>query len=487
MKLFDWKRKSERLEKQNRELRQRNERLEQRVRQLEAENAELTQKLAAAKKHSGNSSKPPSSDIVNADNDDKGKQKPKNKGRRPIGGQKGHRKHERSPFSPEQIDDHVPHRLDRCPLNPSHRIVQLQEAKRSIQQIELVEKPFRILEHTAYSIWCEDCGCQHHAPLPEEVFNAGLFGPRLSALTVYLKSRLHGSYSGVRDFLEDVVGVRVSRGYVAKLLYKASCAFEQPYQELIDLLPLQSKLNIDETGHKENGQRFWTWCFRAKTFTVFKIDPSRSSEVLMRTLGEQFKGILGCDYYSAYRKYARQCSVLVQFCLAHLIRDVKYLCEFPDPQVQRYGRKLLEQIRNLFSVLHRRDELDEVSFRGELDWAYEQIWSVAFPDFKGPYHRLILNMAKRFEKHGAAYLQFITTPDVDPTNNNAEQAIRFVVMDRHITQGTRSRRGRRICERLWTVMATCSMQKRSPFRWICDAIGSYISKKPIPSLLLDST
>ena len=36
-----------------------------------------------------------------------------------------------------------------------------------------------------------------------------------------------------------------------------------------------------------------------------------------------------------------------------------------------------------------------------------------------------------------ATLQLISTPGVDPTNNLVEQALRFVTIDRHITQGTR--------------------------------------------------
>ena len=66
------------------------------------------------------------------------------------------------------------------------------------------------------------------------------------------------------------------------------------------------------------------------------------------------------------------------------------------------------------------------------------------------------NLAKRFRENGEAYFRFITTPGVDPTNNLAERAIRFVVIDRHITQGTRSEKGRRWCERIWTVLATCA-------------------------------
>ena len=193
-------------------------------------------------------------------------------------------------------------------------------------------RPFRVVEYTAYSIWCQDCGCYHPAPLPPHLVKAGLFGPRLTSLDVYLKGRIHASYTGIRDFFQDVVGVKVSRGYVAKLLRKASQAFGEPYGELVELLPQQTHLNSDESGHKDNGQRYWIGCFRAASFVLFKIDPSRGAEVLMRLLGGNFKGILGCDYYAAYRKYARQCSVLVQFCLAHLIREVKYLCEFPDPQ-----------------------------------------------------------------------------------------------------------------------------------------------------------
>ena len=82
---------------------------------------------------------------------------------------------------------------------------------------------------------------------------------------------------------------------------------------------------MDETGHKERGRNLWTWCFRAPGYTLFKIDPSRGSKVLVEALGRQFDGVLGCNYFSAYRKCMGEMSVQVQFCLAHLIRDVKFL------------------------------------------------------------------------------------------------------------------------------------------------------------------
>ena len=79
-------------------------------------------------------------------------------------------------------------------------------------------------------------------------------------------------------------------------------------------------------------------------------------------------------------------------------------------------------------------------------------------------------MAKRFREHGADYFRFLTTPGVAPTNNLAEQAIRFVVIDRLITQGTRSQRGRRWSERIWTAIATCTQQGRSVFEYLRQSV-----------------
>ena len=93
------------------------------------------------------------------------------------------------------------------------------------------------------------------------------------------------------------------------------------------------------------------------------------------------------------------------------------------------------------------------------------------------------NLAKRFRQHGEAYFRFITTPDIDPTNNLAEQAIRFVVIDRRITLGTRSETGRRWCERIWTVIATCVQQGRSVFQVLLDSVHAYLSGTSPPSLL----
>ena len=489
MMIFGWKKRCRQLEAENAQLKAHIAQLETRLSEAQAKNEQLIQALAAAKKNSSNSSKRPSSDIVKAPPKPLGDGK-----RRKIGAQPGHPKHEHPAFRPEQIDQHIPYELKRCPVDPSHRLVRLADQQKIIQQAELVAKPFVVTEHAAQGYWCEGCQCIHYAAFPAEVVAGGLCGPRLTSLVCYLKGKLHGSYSAIQDFFRDVLSLEVSRGYLAKLNQKAAQAFAQPYTQLLTLLPQQAHLNVDETGHKDNGHRYWTWCFRAKDFILFKIHASRGSDVLFDILGQNFHGSLGADFWGAYRKYARQCGTLIQFCLAHLIREVKYLCEFPDPSVQRYGKALLAGLKELFDALHRRAELQPKAFALALATAEAKIWDAALDPIlqpsrypQGKVHRLIENLSYRFCHHGKGYFHFITHPEIQPTNNSAEQAVRFVVMDRHMTQGTRSQRGRDFCERLWTVIATCSLQKRSAYHWIHAAIGAHFNGRPVPSLLLDSS
>jgi transposase len=72
---------------------------------------------------------------------------------------------------------------------------------------------------------------------------------------------------------------------------------------------------------------------------------------------------------------------------------------------------------------------------------------------------------------------------VEPTNNAMEQRFRFVVIDRKITQGTRGETGRRWCERIWTVLATCVQQGRSAFEFLYNSIVAHFTKQTPPSLL----
>ncbi len=448
----------------------------------------LERKVAQLSKNSSTSSKPPSSDIT------KPKPKKRKKGKRKIGAQHGHPKHERPPFPDDEIASFHDYRLDACPECDNPDVTFLDQPPRIIQQMELEKVVVFKEEHRSYPVWCERCGKVHYCPFPEDVVKEGLFKERITALVAYMKAVDHASFSTIRKFIRDVLGENVSRGYLRKVIEKVSHSLDAPYEELLKLLPLEQNLNIDETGHKENGKKFWTWVFRADLYVLFKIDKSRGSKVLIDVLGKEFDGVLGCDYFSAYHKYMKDFNITVQFCIAHLIRDIKYLTGLRDAETRTYGKKLLAAVKEMFKSIHEREHLAPDAFDRAMQSARETIMAAALNDVPSrldkngkELKREAFNMANRFRKNGKAYFEFITTPGMGPTNNLAEQAVRFVVIDRRITQGTRSEKGRETNERLWTVVGTCALQGRSAFEFILQAVHAYFQNDPAPSLLPGAT
>jgi transposase len=447
---------------------------------LKEEVAKLREELAASKKNSSTSSKPPSSDLV----------KPKPPGdeadgsKRKIGGQLGHPKHERELFPPAKVTHFEVHTLDACP-DCGGQVRRNGGQERVVQQVDVLPTRLTIEQHTCPEYWCDHCRKACWKPLPLRIARGGLVGPDLTAQIAFMKGVCHASFSTIRKYLRDVIGFPIGRSTLCKVINKVSQALEGPYEELSLLLPFENLLNIDETGHKNNGELWWTWCLRAELYTFYKIDSRRSADVLLDVLGADFDGVIGCDYFSAYRRFMKMVDVALQFCLAHLIRDVKFLTTLPDARERRYGERLREAIRELFAVIHQRDKLSAAEFARQLQAARD--WVLYRGGSDVPPTRHAQNMATRFREHGAAYFTFMTTPGMEPTNNLAEQAIRFVVIDRLITQGTRSETGRKWSERIWTAIATCAQQGRSSYQYLKEAVVNWFNGAPWPSLLPTAT
>lgn len=449
------------------------EALKQLVRTLQEQVSTLEEEMGKARKNSSNSSKPPSSDIVKP-------KKPNKRGKRKKGGQRGHAKYERV-FKPEDADAHHTYTLTSCPSCRGDHLNLLDGKEKIDFQYELVDKPVLLHAHQRLAYKCTDCNQIHYAQTPLEVQSGGLVGPRLSAMIGSLKGGCHTSYTTLQSFLTDVMGTQLSTGMLAKVVQKVSGALADSYDELLYALPDQPCLNIDETGHKENGQMMWNWVFRAPTFTVFTIEASRGARVLEDVLGTECEAAIGSDYFSSYRAYMQNAPIHVQFCLAHLIREVRFINQSTNKVIANYGHRVLDGLRNLFKLIHRKEELKPRTFQKRLERSRDDFLKMATRTRAGGE---AAKLAQRLKQHGKEYFTFITHPQIDPTNNVAERALRFCVINRRITQGTRSCAGREWCQRIWTVLATCAQQERRAFRFIHQTVIAHFRGEKTPSLMI---
>ena len=431
----------------------------------------LEEKIASLKKNSHNSSKPPSSDIVKPDRG------PRRRGKRKRGGQPGHRKFTRAPFPPEQVD-----RVEVIELPPEKAagLVKL-DTYAVLQQVELPKKMYRVTEYRACQYFNPVTGRIITTPLPPLIRQAGLCGARLSALVAFLKSSCHGSFGTIQRFCGEVLHLRISTGQLAKVIQKVAQALRQPYQALQAQLPNEPALGSDETGHHDRGKLHWLWCLQTARFDFFHINRSRGSKVLRKLLGRHFKGVVHSDYYSSYRKFARLARALMQYCLAHLIRELRFLAEHHLQSLVRWAKKLLGWLRKMFKLWHQREQSNPEKVRAGLVRLREQFLQVMR---RPPRHPLARKLARRFQGTRAEdYFRFIERPGLEPTNNATERALRGAVIDRKVTQGTCGQPGMRWRERSWTVLGTCRKQNRNVLTYLHQALRAHWQGQPAPQLI----
>jgi transposase len=444
---------------------------------------ELERKLAAANKNSRNSSKPPSSDITKPPADPQGK--PDRRRKRRIGGQEGHPRYEGS-LTLDDANRVVDLHANRISGNRSRNLAPAPDQERRILfQYELPDPPVVLTAYVSHPYRDRATGEIVYAPFPPEVHAAGILGWRLTAFAACLKGGIHASYTGTAKVLR-FLGVNVCRATVCKKVKKVSAALGFSYGELFGALPGEEHLNIDETSHKDNPfdkptdhKAHWIWVFAAATFTVFKIFGSRSTDVLRQVLGTGCQAIIGSDFYSVYQCFMKEANVKVQFCWAHLIRDILFLSQSCDKPTANYGHRLLKFCKLIFHLQHRRKQLGEETFRRKMRRLKDKFLATGRRSSAAGAR----DMVDRLKDYGEEYFLFLENPSIEPTNNLAEREARHCVIDRRITQGTRGSAGQRWCERIWTVLATCARQKRDGFAFVAESVRTFYAGQPQPSLL----
>ena len=457
------------------------------IEQLTSRVAELELALAKAQKDSSTSSKPPSSDIVKP----KPKKKPGRRKKPQQGGQAGHKRQFRELLPPERIDETIDYEIDGGEVRRLG--LTFTGDFDVIQHIELPETPVHVTEHRL-AVYQDGNGQLYIPDCPE--VKGPIFGPRLLATIGWLKSMGHCSYSTIEAWMEDVLQVPVSRGYLAKICTGTiSASLADAYDELTEAIPRQEQLGSDETSMKDNGKKHWIWCITASTFSLFHIAASRSREVLEKLVGPEFVGYLNFDYFSANCSFAWNFWIKAQYCWAHLIRDIRFLEKHPDKKTKAWAEQLLDRSRRLFSAWHRRDEMTAEGFHRSMLTHRDRFLELVR---KPPASKEAKNLAARFaiveyldEESSETgqydlsqdYFRFMFAEGVEPTNNHSQQQIRHCVIDRRITQGTRSEKGQRYHERMWSAIATCKKQDRNFFAFLLDSITAQLHHTPAPSLL----
>ena len=441
---------------------------EARIAVLEARIAELERQLP---KTPQNSSLPPSVQHPHAKPSSK---KPRSKRNR--GAQPGHPKHERTLIPVDECADVADHRPTQC-RGCGARLSGSDPEPLRHQVWELPEIKPLVSEHRLHRLTCARCGVSTCGELPPGV-PRGQAGPRLVGFTALAMGLFRQSRRKTALFLEQVLNIPCSSGWVVKLQNQATAALRPEYEGLAERLPTQRQLNIDESPSKQGPLKTWLWTFVAKTFTVFALRGSRKAEELVACVGPEFSGVVGCDRAKMYG------GLLRQWCWAHLKRDFQALIDSPDNQAKRLGRDLLREVETMFGLWGRvRDgTLSRRGFKANMTPLRRAVEGLLLRGmFSG--NRRMQGMCAELYRGRENLWTFVVVEGVEPTNNAAERALRHAVIWRKLSFGAQSAAGSRFVETMLTVVETCRQQKNNPLDYVTAAIAAHFAGQKPPPLL----
>jgi hypothetical protein len=469
-------------------LRQENEQLRTQLTALATELASLRERIGRS---SRNSSKPPSSDGPGF------KPPERRKGSsRKRGGQPDHPGSGPELLPIERVDQVVEHHPGAC--RRCGTLLQGEDpAPVRHQVIEIPPITPLVIEHRLHRLVCPCCSTSTCALLPADV-EASRYGPRLSSLVGLLGSAFPLSFSKTQVLIDQLLGIEMSRGAIAKVRERISATLEQPMQEALAFARQQPVAYVDETGaptgngdgNNPTGKRGWQWVMVTAVVTVFIQGLSRSTAAAIELLGSTFSGIVVSDRFSAYNHLPSQQR---QLCWAHLIRDLTAIAERPGASAE-FGAQLLSLQQQLFGLWHRYKD-------GTIDWPALQHRSrpvrqafvatlqrvVELGYLRGertPWAKTVRTCQQILQVADALWT-FLETCGIEPTNNAAERALRQSVIQRKISHGVQSRQGAICRSRLLTVTTSLRQQGRDVWQFLEQAWIAHHHGGVMPSLLPD--
>ena len=422
----------------------------QRLNELEEE---LNQAKTRANKNSTNSDKPPSTDNPYR----KRAKKSKNKGR--PGAKAGHKGHRVKLSEPTKTVLLFP---DNCKCGSKEFTDS--EPFYIHQEIELPEIQMEISHFILHNGHCADCGGTAKATLPPE--HRFGYGVRLSSLIANIAGIEGSSRTTIREFCRAVLKVDISLGAIQKVIDRVSAAIQPHYQAIGELARTSAVNGIDETSWKLNGLLMFLWAMINSRIAFFKIHMERSRKAFLALI-VNWKGILISDGYNVYQKWVN----LRQTCLSHLIRHAKGLSEHPKREIREFGEAIYLKLQQLCSMAKEKPDLEEWNefYCGFIDLLFNNCTRYC-KDEAGKFARRLLQEID-------SLWVFLEVSGVEPTNNATERGLRFGVLWRKRSQGTRSEKGNRWVERILTLRQTARLRNMSCFDILVDAMNAYFKEQ----------
>lgn len=331
-----------------------------------------------------------------------------------------------------------------------------------------------ITEYLVPVMICPVCGQKvrgEHAHLAPDQCGATAHrhGARLQAVIQTLRHEQGIPERRLPRVLELTTGIRVTQGAINQAAVRLAAdgrPLAVQIQSLEAQLQVAAYVHHDDTGWRMNGVAAWMSAFLSADVVLYRANPQHTNAEVRAVLGDHFAGTLVTDRFKVYdsRVFAEMAQ---QKCLAHLIRNADEAAEQGRARLgrgylyaQRLGQVFRDGIR-LHSAYHEgRINRQEYAQQGEgLTLRLNRLLN-RLPLKTRTNERLRQGLLKQHLKGRLLY--FLLDPEIPPTNNAAERALRSVVMARKVSQCSKNLLGATTYTRIKSVVETARLRGEDP-------------------------
>jgi hypothetical protein len=262
---------------------------------------------------------------------------------------------------------------------------------------------------------------------------------------------------------------QLNYGSVIQALHRMAALCEPVMKELKASYQQAVVRQADETSWRTDGQNGYCWLFASDSVSLHLYRRTRSATVVEEVLGKQeLGGYLVVDRYPGYRR----APCLVQYCYAHLLRDMKELSqEFAGEQeVEAYAQEMIEALAQAMRLQSSKPA--DADYYREAARIKEQIMAVGH---RGSHHLAIKRWQDFFVEEEGHLYHWVGDRRVPCENNRAERELRPTVIARKVSHGSQAEEGAKTREVLMSVMQTLKKRVGDPrqkFKEVLDKMAS---------------